>query len=55
LVREGWRVEDAVNMAPPHFKFVQDMAKRFMTLTEYNGKLTPMDLILRLRVFRFKT
>jgi superfamily II DNA helicase RecQ len=54
LVREGWGVEDAVDMAPPHFEFVQDMAKRFMTLTEYNGKPTPMDSILRLRAFGFK-
>jgi hypothetical protein len=54
LAGEGWGLEDAADMAPPHLEFVQDMARRFMTLTEYNGKLTLMDSILRLRVFGFK-
>jgi hypothetical protein len=41
-------------MAPPHLQFVQEMASRFITLTKYNGKPTPIDSILRLRAFRFK-
>ena len=54
LVAEGWGSEDAADIAPPHLEFVQDMANRFMTLIEYNGKPTPMDSILRLRAFGFK-
>jgi hypothetical protein len=54
LSAEGWGLEDAAAMAPPHLEFVQDMANRFMTLSEYNGKPTPMDSILRLRAFGFK-
>jgi hypothetical protein len=54
LAEEGWGDEDAAVMAPSYFEYVQEMANRFMTLTEYNGKLTPMDAILRLRAFRFK-
>jgi hypothetical protein len=54
LTAEGWGLEDAADMAPPHLQFVQEMASRFMTLTEYNGKLTLMDSILRLRAFGFK-
>jgi superfamily II DNA helicase RecQ len=54
LVAEGWGSEDAADIAPPHLEFVQDMANRFMTLIEYNGKPTPMDCILRLRAFGFK-
>jgi hypothetical protein len=54
LAAEGWGSEDAAAMAPAHLEFVQDMANRFMTLTEYNGKPTPMDSILRLRAFGFK-
>lgn len=42
---EGW---EAV-MAPGHFDFVQEMAKRFMTLTDYDGKPTPMDAIFQLK------
>jgi hypothetical protein len=47
-------LEDAADMAPPYLQFVQDMASCFITLTEYNGKLTLMDSILRLQAFRFK-
>jgi uncharacterized C2H2 Zn-finger protein len=54
LVEEGWGGEDAAVMAPSHFEYVQEMANRFMTLTEYNGKPTPVDAILRLRAFGFK-
>jgi hypothetical protein len=54
LVAGHWGAEDAEAMAPPHLEFVQEMASRFMTLTEYNGKPTPMDYILRLRAFGFK-
>jgi hypothetical protein len=54
LVAEGWGLEDAADIAPPHLEFVQDMANRFMTLIEYNGRPTPMDSILRLRAFGFK-
>jgi len=54
LIEEGWGAEDAAAMAPSHFDFVQEMAQRFMTLTEYDGKPTPMDTILRLRAFGFK-
>ena len=54
LVDEGWGLGDAADIAPPHLEFVQEMANRFMTLTEYNGKPTPMDSILRLRAFGFK-
>jgi hypothetical protein len=54
LVAEGWGSDDAADIAPPHLEFVQDMAHRFMTLIEYNGKPTPMDSILRLRAFGFK-
>ncbi|KAL6154866.1 hypothetical protein ACJQWK_00890 [Exserohilum turcicum] len=41
-------------MAVTHFKLVQDMCHRFMALTDYNGRPTPMDAILRLRAFGFK-
>jgi hypothetical protein len=41
-------------MALCHFDFVQEMAKRFMTLTDYDGKPTPMDAILQLKAFGFK-
>jgi hypothetical protein len=51
---EGWGPEDAAAMAPSHHQLVQEMANRFMTLTEYGGKPTPMDTILRLRAFGFK-
>jgi hypothetical protein len=51
---EGWGPEDAAAMAPSHHQLVQEMANRFMTLTEYGGKPTPMDAILRLRAFGFK-
>jgi hypothetical protein len=54
LAKEGWGGEDAAVMAPSHFRYVQEMANRFMTLTEYSGKPTPMDAILRLRAFGFK-
>jgi superfamily II DNA helicase RecQ len=54
LAAEGWGAEDAAAMATPHLEFVRDMANRFMTLIEYNGKPTPMDSILRLRAFGFK-
>jgi hypothetical protein len=54
LAEEGWGDEDAAVMAPSYFEYVQEMANRFMTLTEYNGKPTPIDAILRLRAFRFK-
>ncbi|KAL5371306.1 hypothetical protein DPSP01_014356 [Paraphaeosphaeria sporulosa] len=54
LVNQGWESGDAADIAPPHLEFVQEMAKRFMTLTEYNGKPTPMDYILKLRAFGFK-
>jgi hypothetical protein len=52
---EGWGLKDAADMAPPHLQFAQEPASRFMTLTEYNDKPTPMDSILRLRAFGFKT
>jgi hypothetical protein len=52
--QEGWGPEDAAAMAPSHHQLVQEMANRFMTLTEYGGKPTPMDTILRLRAFGFK-
>jgi hypothetical protein len=54
LVEEGWGGEDAAVIAPSHFDFVQEIAKRFMTLTDYNGKPTPMDAILQLKAFGFK-
>jgi hypothetical protein len=54
LTSEGWGLEDVVDMALPYLQFVQEIASRFMTLTEYNGKLTLMDLILRLQAFGFK-
>jgi hypothetical protein len=41
-------------MAPCHFDFVQEIAKRFMTLTDYNSKPTPIDAILQLKAFGFK-
>jgi hypothetical protein len=41
-------------MAPCHFDFVQEMAKRFMTLTDYDGKPTLMDAILQLKAVGFK-
>jgi hypothetical protein len=41
-------------MALPYLQFVQEMASHFITLTKYNSKLTLMDSILRLQVFRFK-
>jgi hypothetical protein len=54
LTAEGWGLEDAADMAPPHLQFVQQMASCFMTLTEYNGKPTLIDSILQLRAFGFK-
>jgi hypothetical protein len=54
LAGKGWGLEDAADMALPYLEFVQDMARCFMTLTEYNGKLTLLDSILQLRAFGFK-
>ncbi|KAJ6194071.1 hypothetical protein J3E72DRAFT_199128, partial [Bipolaris maydis] len=50
----GYSEEKASNMAASHFELVQDMCHRFMALTDYNGRPTPMDAILRLRAFGFK-
>jgi hypothetical protein len=41
-------------MALCYFDFVQEMAKQFMTLIDYDGKLTLMDAILQLKAFGFK-
>ena len=41
-------------MAPSHHQLVQEMANRFMTLTAYGGKPTPMDALLRQKAFGFK-
>lgn len=38
---EGWGPEDAAAMALSHHQLVQEMANRFMTLTEYGGKPSP--------------
>jgi hypothetical protein len=54
LLSEGYAAADAANIAPPHVEFVQAMANRFMTLTAYNGKPTPMNAVLEMRAFRFK-
>jgi hypothetical protein len=54
LVEEGWGGEDAAVIALCYFDFVQEMAKQFMTLTDYDGKLTLMDAILQLKAFGFK-
>jgi hypothetical protein len=54
LLSEGYAAADAANIAPPHLEFVQEMANRFITLTEYNGKPTPMNAVLQLRAFGFK-
>ncbi|KAI1676246.1 Superfamily II DNA helicase [Pyrenophora tritici-repentis] len=54
LVAGGYSEETASNMAVTHFELVQDMCHRFMALTDYNGRPTPMDAILRLRAFGFK-
>lgn len=37
--------------AHEHFELVKRMANRFMTLTQYDGKATPMDSILRLKAY----
>ena len=52
--KEGWGLEDAAAMAPSHHQLVQEMANRFMTLTAYGGKPTPMDALLRQKAFGFK-
>ena len=51
---QGFGAEDAAAMASGHYTFVQEMSQRFMTLSQYGGKPTPMDAILRLRAFGFK-
>jgi hypothetical protein len=54
LTAKGWGLEDAAGIAPPYLQFVQEIASHFITLTEYNGKLTLIDSILQLQAFRFK-
>ena len=52
--KEGWGLEDAAAIAPSYHQLVQEMANRFMTLTAYGGKLTPIDALLRQKAFSFK-
>ena len=52
--KEGWEREVAEEIAPGHIDLVQDMAARFMTLTQYGGPPSPMDWLLRLRTYGMK-
>lgn len=52
--KDGFAQEDAEEFAPCHFELVQGMADRFMTLTRYGGKPSPMDWLLRLRTYGMK-
>jgi superfamily II DNA helicase RecQ len=47
----GWPREDAEAIATKHVELVQQSVKGFMTLTDYGGKPTPMDWVLRLRAY----
>jgi hypothetical protein len=51
---DGWVKEEAELMAPAHFDLVKEMAERFMTLTRFGGRPSPMDWMLRLRTYGMK-
>jgi hypothetical protein len=52
LERTGrWPREGAEAIATKHFELVRQSVKDFMTLTDYGGKPTPMDWVLRLRAY----
>lgn len=47
----GWPREQAEAIATKHVELVKQSVKDFMTLTDYGGKPTPMDWVLRLRAY----
>jgi len=51
---EGWGQQDAEDMAPGHFDFVEEMANRFMTLVSYGGRPCPVDWLQRLKAYGMK-
>jgi superfamily II DNA/RNA helicase len=52
LERTGrWPREGAEAIATKHVELVQQSVKDLMTLTDYGGKPTPMDWVLRLRAY----
>ena len=54
LMEEGLDEKDAKAAVPSVFEVVQKMVHRFMTLTTFGGRPTPMDRILRMRTYGMK-
>jgi superfamily II DNA helicase RecQ len=52
LREEGLRREEKVATA---FELVKDMVRRFMTLTEFDGKPSPMNRMLHMRTYAYAT
>ncbi|KAF2818024.1 uncharacterized protein BDZ99DRAFT_373573, partial [Mytilinidion resinicola] len=46
--------KNAEEIAPAHFKFVQEMADRFIILVRYSGIPHPVDWLQRLKAYRIK-
>jgi superfamily II DNA helicase RecQ len=51
VATQGWGPQDAADMATSHFDLVRQSVTSFMTLTDYGGRPTPMDWVLRLRAY----
>jgi superfamily II DNA helicase RecQ len=51
MLREGVSKKMAEERAPEHFDLVKEMVQRFMVLTTFNGKPTPMNFVLQLRAY----
>jgi len=53
-ISEGFDRREAEKRAPFVFNTVQDLVNRFMTLTSFGGKPSPMDTMLHIRTYGMK-
>jgi len=53
-ISEGFDRREAEKRAPSVFDTVQNLVNRFMTLTSFSGKPSPMDTVLHMRTYGMK-
>ena len=54
IEKEGFSKEDVDKQVLNYFNLVKEMANRFIILTSYRGNPSPIDWLLRLRIYGMK-